>query len=130
MAAGKGRSFQVKKSGTVIAGVKNKGVTVNNEPVDITSDDDSGFRTLLADTAVSSMDISVDGVTKDTTLRTVIMAGGTSVYLTDITLEYPNGDTITGDFYLASLEESGETKDAVNFSASLQSSGQFTYTAA
>ena len=48
--------------------------------------------------------------------------------LTDITIEYPDGATLAGDFYLASVEETGAYNEAVTFSASLQSSGQWTYT--
>jgi predicted secreted protein len=50
--------------------------------------------------------------------------------LTDITIEYPDGAVIDGDFYLVSVEEAGEYQDAVTFSASLQSSGEYTYTPA
>jgi len=114
---------------SVIAGVRTKTVTINGEPIDITSDDDSGFRTLLGDAGTRSIDLSVEGVTKDAVLRAIV-AGSSSQLLTDISVEYPNGDTISGDFYLVNIEESGEYQDAVTFSASLQSSGAFVYTPA
>lgn len=126
MAAAKGRELLVKKGSTVLAGVRTKGVSVNGEPIDITSDDDSGYRTLLADAGTYSVDLSVEGITKDDTLVSVIMAGG-SLMLSDITVEYPNGKTLSGDFFLTSVEETGTYNEAVTFSASLQSSGAFTY---
>lgn len=129
MAAGKGRSFKIKKNGTTLAGIQAKTASVNNSPIDITSDDDDGFRTLLADPGVKSIDISFDGVTKDTVLRALVMANASQLF-TDITLTYPNGDTVAGDFFLANLEETGDTGDALKFSGSLQSSGEWTYTAA
>ena len=129
MAASAGRELLIKKGVSVIAGVRTKTVTINGEPIDITSDDDSGFRTLLASAGTRSIDLSVEGVTKDATLRAIV-AGVSSQLLTDISVEYPNGDTIDGDFYLVNIEESGEYQDAVTFSASLQSSGPFTYTPA
>lgn len=129
MAASAGRELLIKKGVSVIAGVRTKTVTINGEPIDITSDDDSGFRTLLASAGLRSIDLSVEGVTKDATLRAIV-AGVSSQLLTDITVEYPNGDTIEGDFYLVNIEESGEYQDALTFSASLQSSGAFTYTSA
>ena len=129
MAASAGRELLIKKGVSVIAGVRTKTVTINGEPIDITSDDDSGFRTMLATAGLRSIDLSVEGVTKDSTLRAIV-AGVSSQLLTDITVEYPNGDTIEGDFYLVNIEESGEYQDALTFSASLQSSGAFTYTPA
>lgn len=129
MAASAGRELLIKKGVSVIAGVRTKTVTINGEPIDVTSDDDSGFRTLLASAGLRSIDLSVEGVTKDATLRAIV-AGVSSQLLTDISIEYPNGDTIDGDFYLVNIEESGEYQDALTFSASLQSSGPFTYTPA
>jgi len=129
MAASAGRELLIKKGVSVIAGVRTKTVTINGEPIDITSDDDSGFRTLLGDAGTRSIDLSVEGVTKDAVLRAIV-AGSSSQLLTDISVEYPNGDTIEGDFYLVNIEESGEYQDAVTFSASLQSSGAFVYTPA
>lgn len=126
MAAAKGRELLVKKGSTVLAGVRTKGVSINGEPIDITSDDDDGYRTLLADAGTYSIDLSVEGITKDDTLKSVIMAGG-SLLLTDITVEYPNGKTLSGDFFLNSLEETGTYNEAVTFSASLQSSGTWSY---
>lgn len=126
MAAAKGRDLLVKKGSTVLAGVRTKGISINGEPIDITSDDDDGYRTMLADAGTYSVDLSVEGITKDDTLVAVIMAGG-SLMLTDITIDYPNGKTLSGNFFLNSVEETGTYNEAVTFSASLQSSGTFTY---
>lgn len=126
MAAAKGRDLLVKKGSTVLAGVRTKGISINGEPIDITSDDDDGYRTMLADAGTYSVDLSVEGITKDDTLVAIIMAGG-SLMLTDITIDYPNGKTLSGSFFLNSVEETGTYNEAVTFSASLQSSGTFTY---
>lgn len=129
MAANIGRELKVKQGSTVFAGVRTKSVSVNGEPIDITTDDDEGYRTLLAEAGQVSLDLSIEGLTTDATLRAAIMTN-TTLELTGITLEYPNGDTVTGTFFLNSLEESGEYNNAITFSGSLQSSGKWTYTAA
>ena len=129
MAAQKGRAFTIKKNSVIIAGLQAKSAAINNNPVDVTTDDELGFRTLMADPGVKSIDISFDGVTKDTVLRALVMANASQLF-TDITLEYPNGDTVAGDFFLANLEESGDTDGHLKFSGSLQSSGPWVYTAA
>lgn len=128
MAANVGRNLLLKTGSTAIAGIRTKGVAVNGEPIDVTSDDDSGYRTLLAEAGQMSLDISFDGVTKDNELRQAMLADAT-LTLAGVSIEYPNGDTITGTFLLASLEETGTYNDAVTFSGTLQSSGQWTYTA-
>ena len=129
MAAQKGRAFTIKKNSVIIAGLQAKSAAINNNPVDVTTDDELGFRTLMADPGVKSIDISFDGVTKDTVLRALVMANASQLF-TDITLEYPNGDTVAGDFFLANLDESGDTVGHLKFSGSLQSSGPWVYTAA
>jgi len=127
MAAAKGRSLLIKKGSTVLAGMRTKGVAINGEPTDITSDDDSGYRTLLSDVGTLSVDLSIEGITKDDTLKALILAGGTSLMLTDITVVYPDGKSLVGNFSLNSLEETGAYNEAVTFSGSLQSSGAWTY---
>lgn len=129
MAASVGRNLQIKQGTSVLAGIRTKGVSINREAIDITADDDAGYRTLLAEAGQMSLDISIDGITKDATLRAAVMSS-TDITLTGITIEYPNGDVISGTFMLVSLEESGTYNDAVTFTGSLQSSGEWTYTAA
>jgi predicted secreted protein len=128
MAASKGRSLLIKRGSTVIAGVRSKGVAINNEPIDITSDDDLGYRTLLTEAGTMSIDLSVEGVSKDATLLTLAAAGGTGLMLTNVTVEYSDGGIIAGNFFLNSFENTGPYNEAVTFTASLQSSGAFTYT--
>jgi predicted secreted protein len=128
MAAASGRELKVLKNSNPIAGVRTKTVAIAGAPVDITSDDDQGFRTMLDDAGTYTLDLTVEGVTKDQTLLD-IAGGAGSLMLTDITLEFPDGATISGDFFLASFEVTGEYADAVTFSASLQSSGAWVYAA-
>ena len=127
MAATIGRSYLIKKAGTDLAGVRTKSLSINHEPVDITTDDEAGFRTLLGAVGESSFELSVDGVTKDSVLFDVATSSATKL-LTDITIEHPNG-TISGDLYLASYEETGAYNDAITFSATFQSSGEWTVAA-
>jgi predicted secreted protein len=129
MAAAKGRELLVKRGTSVIAGIRTKGITFDGEPIDVTTDDDSGFRTLLSTAGQMQIDLSIEGITKDNELRGIVLAAG-SLMLTDIVIEYPNGDTLAGNFFLNSLSEDGTYNDAITFSGSLQSSGEWTYTAA
>lgn len=128
MSAQSGRKLIIKRGTTVIAGVRTKGVTINREPIDITNDDDDGWRGILAEPGEKQIDLSVGGVTKDDTLRAVAFAD--PAVFEDMTLEFPDGSVISGDFFISSYNESGDYNDAITFDATFQSSGVIDYTPA
>lgn len=114
-------------TGTVFVGVTSKTISINNEPVDITNDDDDGFRALLADPAVRSMDISAEGVLKsDGPIADAISA---SSLLEEYTVEIEGVGEVSGDFYVSGMELTAPTNEAVRYSTTFMSSGPFTYTA-
>lgn len=123
-----GRDLLILKGGTAIAGAQENGISVDNSPVDITAKSDGGFRTLADFAGMRTLDISISGVWTDKVVRD--QALGASLLLTDITIDFADGGDIAGDFYLASYEETGAHDGAVTFTASLQSSGSWTYTTA
>lgn len=123
-----GRALKIKKGGTVIAGVISRSLTVGAESIDFTNDDSDGYRALLAANGTRSLDLSVDGVTEDRILRGAALGTG-SLMLTDITIEWPDGDTISGNFFFSNYSESGDTNQPGKFSASFQSSEEWIYTA-
>ena len=129
MAADKGINFKIKKGVAVIcSGIMSKKLKYNGEPIEITSDDDLGFRTFHSATGTKSIDISFEGVLKDTVLRAIVIAD--SRLLTDVFFEFANGDKITGNFFLASYDEDYQHDDAVKISGELQTSGAYTFVAA
>lgn len=123
-----GRSIQFKWNGAAIKGIREKGITCNGEAINVTSDEDGGWRTLLDVSAEDSVDISLSGVTKDEVLAKAYFQGqrtGTA------TLTYPNGRVIEGTFFLSSYAETGPYNNATTFTATLQSAdGALTFTAA
>lgn len=112
----------------LIAGCQSKTITINNEPIDITSDDDSGYRTLLGTAGVRSVDISLEGVTKDATLIAAASAASPTL-LKSYEIVIDGVGTLAGSFYAVNVELGAPTGDATTFSMSLQSSGTFTWTA-
>ena len=123
-----GRDLLILKNASAIAGAQENGISVDNSPVDITSIGDGGYRTLADFAGMRTLDISISGVWADKVMRD--QALGATLLLTDITIEFADGGDISGDFYLASYEETGAHDGAVTFTASLQSSGEWTYTTA
>jgi predicted secreted protein len=124
MAASAGRSVTFTWNSSPVLGVREKGFTANGEPIDITSDDDNGWHTILDVTGEKSVNISLSGVTKDLILRT---AWAAEELIAPVTLTYPDGSSITGDFFMASYKEGIPYKDAVTFDVELQSTGPVTF---
>lgn len=128
MAAFAGRKATITKGATAIAAIRTRTVTINNEPIDITSDDDNGFRTLLELPGTKTLDMSIEGVAKDGVLLTSVMS--TTDIMEAISILFPTIGTIAGDFVVTSFEVGAPYNEAATFSASLQSSGAFTFTPA
>lgn len=125
MAALSGRKLRIKKGSTAIAGARTDNLTINNEPVDITDKDDLGWRTMLSEAGVRSVDASVEGVIVDDVLIEAVMA---SNLISAYTVEIDGIGDFTGDWFISSLELGGEQADAVTFTANIQSSGAIVYT--
>lgn len=135
MAGAVGRELLVKKNSAVIAGLRTATLSWSGESIDITSGEDAGKRLLLAASGQEQVDISVEGIMKADVLRNLVL-GSASKLLTDITLEWPivtpgntTEATLSGNFRISSYEEGAPYNDAITFSATLESSGAWTYTA-
>jgi predicted secreted protein len=124
-----GRTLTISMGGTVVAGVQQKSVTCSVEGIDVSTDDDVGFRKFLSSGGEQTFDISFDGVEKDSVLRDQYMADGLSQEKA-IILTWEDGSTVTGNFFWPNYEETGSYKDKITFSGSLQSSGPYVYVAA
>lgn len=131
MTANVGRTTKVYRGAAspqpLVAGVREKGVTANGEAVDITNDDSAGWRRLLNEAGVNSVDIPVSGVLDDDTLRQEWFSNDR---LKPTTFEYPDGGTVTGDFYLQGYSETGSHDGEITFEATFMSSGPVVYTPA
>ena len=110
-----------------IAGVKEKALTLSGEPIDITSDDDSGWRSLLTVPGQKQIELKVSGVTKDRKLLADWFAG---TLTQNATLTYDDTAKISGNFFLSEYSDKGNFKDATAFDATLMSTGTITYTPA
>ena len=131
MAASAGRQITLNwgntSPATEIGGVQEKGIELNSEPIDITSDDDNGWRALLTIPAQAEVTISFSGVTKDDTLKTAWFSGDRTE---TVAITFADGGLMVGTFYLASYKETGNYKEATVFEAEIQSSGVVSYTPA
>lgn len=130
MAATSGRDFTISKNSSVLAGLRENGVSLDGSPVEVTDKTDSGFRTYGDFSGVRSFEISASGVLDDDIIQDIAFDPDASLLLTDITIEYPDGASISGDVFLSSVEFTGAHDGENTYSLTIGSSGKWTYTAA
>jgi len=133
MAANAGRALLIgydSGAGAVdIVGQTTGTVTINREPIDITTKSDDGVRALLADIGTYGVDISMEGVMEDTVLAELGFEDAPSA-LYDFEVTIGNLGTLTGTWFLGNFEITGEDgANAITFSTTLMSSGAVTFTA-
>jgi predicted secreted protein len=110
-----------------IAALTSKGLTINKEPIDITSDDDAGWRTLLEDLdGTRSVDIECQGVLRSIQVGLLAEGLGADVQLR---FDVPGIRRYDGTCKVTSYSTEGETADKHTFSGSFQSSGAVTFAA-
>jgi len=131
MAGFNGRDLTIDWNATTLVGVKSRTVSNTNEMVDVTTDDDAGWRTLLATPGLKAIEVSVSGVTSDEILlaefHNASVTGETLKVTLPSSLATPGN--VSGTFHLSAFEQSGESDGAYEFSATFMSSGTVTYTA-
>lgn len=127
MAGYYGRDVAFAWNALPVLGIREKGITINGEAVNVTSDEDDGIQYLLNTDAERSWEIAISGVTKDAIFRVAKASGAIQ---DTVLITYPDGATIAGTFNLASYSEGIPYNEAVTFQATLQSTGPVVYTPA
>lgn len=129
-----GRLCLIKIGGTVIAGLRNVGLTVNGTPINTTTQGDAGIQKLLTgELTGQSVEITGDGIEEDQVLRDISLGPATGKFFTDLTFEFPaNGavssDILSGEWAMSAYSETGAYEDAVTFTTSFMSDGAWVFT--
>lgn len=120
-------TFTPTGAGTPVIGARTKSITMQNDAIDITSDDDDGFQTFLAsDPAQRGISMSIEGVLKNDDLILLASESGSNL-ISEYILAIQGIGRFTGDFHIGTLSLEAPYKDAVTFTADVKSSGPFTY---
>ena len=137
MAAQLGRTLalQIDTTGSgsysTIASIRTKSLKIANEAVDVTTGDSANqWRELLANAGVKSMEISFAGLFDDAVpinLVNTLMQAGT---IRNFKITHPSLGTYTAPFQISAFEIAGEYNGALEFTATLESAGEVTFTAA
>lgn len=120
MAGFKGREVEASWKGLSLGGVRQKGLALNGEPINVTTDEDLGWQTLLSVSAEDQVTITVSGLTKDhRLLHDWINRVRTGAF----SLDFPDGAVLGGQFFLAAYNETMPYNDATAFDATFASTG-------
>lgn len=126
MAAQAGRTISLTWNGSAPLGVRQKDIAFNGEEINVTSDEDNGWQTLLTISGERNVEITVSGVVKDRRFKDD-WAAGTRTRTAVLTAA--DGTIISGSFFLSAYKEGAPYNDAVTFDATLKSTGEVSYTA-
>ena len=115
----------------VVAGLRSRSIKMGAEIVDVTHADTSGrWRTLLDAAGVQSMSITGAGVFTDSSAEGEMVEAQMAGSVRDAKILIPGYGTFEGPFKVTDLEIGGEYNREVTFSATLESAGAVTFTAA
>lgn len=106
---------------TVIAVARTKTLSINNEPVDVTSDGDDGIQRFLNEMGQKAVEVTVEGMF-DSADETLIDLSLSNDLITALEFDYSTY-TISGDFFMSAFSQSMAYNDAITFSATFASSG-------
>ena len=130
-----GRKLTIDWDSVTLVGVRTRGFTITNDHVDVTTDDDVGWRKLLADPGLRSIEVTVGGITSDEILVNEMLKASITGEPLDIML--PTGTAagvstpgkLAGTFMVSSFEQTGEHDGGAEFSTTFMSDGAVVYTA-
>lgn len=121
-----GRKIVLTWDGAAIDGVREKGIALNGEPVDVTDDNSDGWREVLAEAGEHQVNVSLSGVTKSDVLKEAWF--DVEDRIKAVTITYPDGGVLALNAFLGTFSETGPYNDAVTFEAELVSTGAVTFT--
>lgn len=114
-----------------VGGLRSTGMSINNNPVDITNVASNGFRELLPDGGVQAFSFNCDGIFDSQTPGfAVLWDAAQNRTLLGSQIISGHGDTFEGYLVVGNLTRTGSFDNAETFSCTLESSGEITYTPA
>jgi TP901-1 family phage major tail protein len=136
MSSQKGRDFLLKIGNgaspevfATLGAVRTVALTVNNQPVDTTAMDGNGLQTLQADAGVQSMEITLDGLFKDSAAEELLRLAAFNRTSLNYQVILPNGDVYATKFMVREYRRGGSFDGLETFSVALSRQGGGTFTA-
>lgn len=114
---------------TAIAGAREESFTLENGEINITNKDSNARRELL-DGGTQSINLSVSGVHIAGTSASDLFSKARAGSIDNYEIEWEDGETLEGAFQVRNFERTGNHEGEVTFTCELQSSGDYTHSAA
>jgi TP901-1 family phage major tail protein len=115
-------------SPVTVAGSRNNSIKLANEMVDVTNKDSAGYRTLLQGAGTQSISLSIDGTAVNDAAFSTLQNNAFNNTISTYSVFFDNGDTLEGSFQITSFEVAGAYNKEQTFTATLESSGSWTFT--
>ena len=133
MGAEKGSAFLLKVGNgaeppvfATVAGMRTTQMSVNGEPVNVTSKDSGGWRELLSGAGVRSVSVAASGIFTGSAAEVRIRSSALAGTIDDYELSFESGEILRGRFLVTRLDYSGDYNGERNYALSLESSGPVT----
>ena len=131
MTAQKGLSMLLKigninSSPVTVAGLQTNTLTLNNEKVDVTTKDSSGWQALLANAGVQSLQLTANGIAVSDSGFKTLQQNAFNNTISEYCMFFNNDCSIDGFFQITKFEVSGAYNKEQTFTCTLESSGTLT----
>jgi len=131
MPAEKGSAFLLKVGNggnppvfATVAGMRTTQMSVNGEPVNVTSKDSGAWRELLSGAGVRSVSVSASGIFTGSAAETRLRSNALAGLIDDYELSFESGERMQGRFLVTRLDYAGDYNGERNYALSLESSGE------
>ncbi len=130
MAIEKGSAFLLKVGNggspptyQTVAGLRTTQLSVNGDPVNVTSKDSGGWRELLSGAGVRSVSASGAGIFTGSVAEVRIKNNALAGTIDDYELAFESGEKLRGRFLVTRLDYAGDYNGERSYAMSLESSG-------
>jgi TP901-1 family phage major tail protein len=130
MTAQKGSAFLLKigdgaqpPAYQTVAGLRTTQMSINGEPVVVTSKDSGGWRELLSGAGSRSVSVSASGIFLASEAEASIRANALAGTVDDYELSFEDGEKLRGRFLVQRLDYAGDFNGERNYTLQLESSG-------
>lgn len=113
---------------TTVGAARTVSMLLNNQPVDNTTMDSNGFQGLQADAGVQTLEITLEGLFKDTAAEETLRLSAFNRTVKNYQLLFPNGDMLAAAFIIHDYRRGGSFDGLETFSVTFMRSGSSTFT--
>jgi TP901-1 family phage major tail protein len=106
-----------------VAGLRTTQMSVNGEPVNVTSKDSGGWRELLSGAGVRSVSVAGSGIFTGSTAEARLKSNAIGGLIDDYELSFESGERMRGRFLLTRLDYAGDYNGERTYGLALESSG-------